>query len=130
MTLDDWLTRYAKAWREKDALAAAALFTEDGVYRDHPFGQPHIGRAGVEDYWRNVTATQKAVELRYGTAACSEDQRRAAVEFWVTMLNSGDPVTLSGILYLRFDNTGVCEELREAWHFESGHLEPPAGWGS
>ena len=130
MSVDEWLARYASAWREKDAPAAAALFTEDGVYRDHPFGPPHTGRAGVEEYWRNVTATQEAVELRYGAAICSEDRRRAAAEFWVTMLTSGEPVTLSGILYLRFDGNGLCEELREAWHFEAARLEPPAGWGS
>jgi SnoaL-like protein len=130
MTVDEWLNGYAEAWREKDPAAAAALFTEQGVYRDQPFEHPHLGQSGVADYWRNVTATQEAVELRYGTAITSEDQRRAAVEFWVTMLNSDAEVTLAGILFLRFDANGACEELREAWHFQLGHLEPPAGWGS
>ena len=92
-------------------------------------GPPHLGRSGVEDSWTNVTSTQEAVDVRYGRSVVAEDQRRAAVEFWVTMQNFGGPVTLTGILYLRFDESGSCEELREAWHFESGHLEPPAGWG-
>jgi hypothetical protein len=55
---------------------------------------------------------------------------RAAVEFWVTMLNGGAEVTLAGILFLRFDANGLCEELREAWHFTDGRLDPPAAWGS
>jgi len=129
VTVEEWLDAYARAWREKDAEAAAGLFTEDGVYRDHPFGPPHLGRDGVRSYWSGVTATQEGVELRYGTPVVAADRSRAAVEFWVTMLNGGADVSLAGILYLRFDASGACEELREAWHFESGRLDPPPGWG-
>jgi hypothetical protein len=45
------------------------------------------------------------------------------------MQNGGADVTLTGILMLRFDDDGRCSELREAWHFEAGHHEPPSGWG-
>lgn len=37
--------------------------------------------------------------------------------------------TLPGCL-LRFDDTGLCEELREYWHVAFGEpLSPPEGWG-
>jgi len=129
MTVQEWIDGYMRAWRERDADAAAALFTEEAVYRDFVFGQAHHGRAGVHDYWSGVTATQEDVNARAGAPIVADDGRHAAVEFWVTMLNGGAEVTLAGILYLRFDAGGLCEELREAWHFSEGRHEPHPGWG-
>ena len=130
MTVQEWIDGYGRAWEERDADAAGELFTEDGVYRDNPLGAPHTGREGVREYWRGVTATQDDVRVRFGEATTTADGRRAAVEFWVTMLNGGAEVTLTGILFLRFDSSGLCEELREAWHFAEGRVDPPSGWGT
>jgi hypothetical protein len=127
--VDDWIASYGRAWEERDADAAAALFSSDAVYRDHPLGPPHLGSAGVRTYWSDVTATQSEVSVRFGVPVASADETRAAVEFWVTMVNGGSDVTLTGIMILLFADDGCCKELREAWHFEAGHHEPTAGWG-
>ena len=129
MSAQDWIEAYGHAWETRDADAAAVLFTPDAVYRDHPLGPAHVGQDGVRSYWATVTSTQDQVEVRFGTPIVSADERRAAVEWWVTMLNEQAEVTVTGILFLRFASDGRCEELREAWHFETGHHEPPAGWG-
>ena len=129
MTVQEWIDAYGRAWETRDADAAAALFTPNALYRDHPLGPPHVGEDGVRSYWANVTSTQDRVEVRFGTPIVAADAGRAAVEWWVTMLNDGAEVTLTGILFLRFAPDGRCEELREAWHFEAGHHEPPSGWG-
>ena len=120
MTVQEWVDVYAEAWRTRDPDAAAALFTEDCVYREHPLHEPHRGAEGVRAYWANVTATQDRVDVRMGRPVESADGRRAAVEFWVRMLNGGAEVTLMGILFLRFAEDGRCEELRETWMFEPG----------
>jgi SnoaL-like domain len=127
--IDEWIAAYGRAWEERDAEAAAALFSDDSIYRDHPLGPPHLGADGVRKYWSDVTATQAGVTVRFGTPVVSPGERRAAVEFWVNMENAGSEVTLTGILMLRFEPGGRCEELREAWHFEVGRHDPPAGWG-
>jgi hypothetical protein len=129
MTLQEWVDGYARAWEAKDADGAAALFTEGCLYRDQPFGEPHHGRDGVRAYWTGVCSTQENARCRFGTPIASADGRHAAAEFWVTMRNFGSDVTLTGILFLRMDASGLCEELREAWHFTEGTVEPPAGWG-
>jgi uncharacterized protein (TIGR02246 family) len=129
MTVEQWVDAYAQAWRDRDADAAAELFTDDCVYRDHPLQEPHRGAEGVRSYWANVTATQDRVDVRMGSPVTSRDGRRAAVEFWVRMLNSGAEVTLVGILLLRFAEDGRCEELRETWLFEPGDYAPHTGWG-
>jgi len=130
MTVQEWIDGYIRAWEERDAEAAAELFTEDAEYRDDPFAGPHFGRDGVRSYWSGVTATQSNVHVRFGDAIVADDGRHAAAEFWVNMLNGGAEVTLTGIVYLRFAADGLCEELRETWNFAQGRLDPPAGWGS
>lgn len=130
MTVQEWIDAYRRAWNDKDADGAAHLFTQDSSYRDHPFGEPHLGQDGVRSYWQQVTSTQSDVNARLGAPIVTADGRRAAVEFWVTMLNGGAQATLTGILFLRFGADGRCEDLREAWHFTEGMLEPPATWGS
>ena len=130
MEVQEWVDAYAQAWRDRDADAAAALFTEGSVYRDHPLQEGHHGATGVHDYWETVTASQDRVDVRMGRPVESPDGRRAAVEFWVRMLNGGAEVTLVGILFLRFAEDGRCEELRETWMFEPGDHPPHEGWGS
>ena len=130
MTVQQWVDAYADAWRERDADAAAALFTEDSSYRAHPLQEAYLGSDGVRAYWADVTSTQDAVDVRMGSPVVSEDGRRAAVEFWVQMQSSGDEVTLVGILFLRFSEDGRCEDLRETWIFEAGDHPPHEGWGT
>jgi len=130
MTVQEWVDAYALAWRERDADAAAELFTNDSQYRDHPLQEPHSGAEGVRSYWANVTATQDRVDVQMGRPVESADGRRAAVEFWVRMLNGGAEVTLIGILFLRFAGDGRCEDLRETWFFEPSDRAPHAGWGT
>ena len=127
MDVRSWLDGYRRAWEERDPDAAAALFTEDASYREQPYQEAFQGRDGVREYWAGVTATQDEVRFRSGTPVVQGD--RAAVEWWVTMLNGGVEVTLAGEFLLRFADDGLCRELREYWHFSEGRLEPPAGWG-
>jgi hypothetical protein len=128
LTVAEWIDGYRAAWETRDPDAAAALFTEDASYRDTPYSEPALGRDGVRDYWAEVTATQEDVEFLSGTPVVEGD--RAAVEWWVTMLNGGAEVTLAGEFLLRFDENGLCRELREYWHYSEGRLAPPAGWGA
>jgi hypothetical protein len=130
MTVQAWVEAYADAWRERDADAAAALFTESCSYRSHPLQEAYEGSEGVRSYWADVTSTQDAVDVRMGRPVASADDRRAAVEFWVGMRSRGDEVTLIVILFLRFADDGRCEDLRETWFFEPGDHAPHAGWGA
>lgn len=127
MTREEWLEGYARAWEEGDAEAAASLFTEDAVYRSHPFREAHVGTEGIRAYWTQATSTQEDVSVRYGDPVAAGD--RLAVEWWATFRNDGEEITLPGILLLRFAPDGRCEELREYWHAEGGLREPFAGWG-
>jgi hypothetical protein len=123
----DWLARYRRAWIERDADAASRLFTEDAVYREHPFEAPFVGRAAIRDYWARVTASQADIELRYGRSIV--DGRRLAVEWWANLQSSGAPITLAGEFLLLFAEAGQCRELREYWVLTQGRVDPPPRWG-
>jgi hypothetical protein len=56
--------------------------------------------------------------------------RRVAVEWWTTMVDEGETVTLPGCLLLRFAPDGRCVDLREYWNLERRLQEPFAGWGT
>jgi ketosteroid isomerase-like protein len=122
-----WIEDYADAWRRGDAEAVSALFAEDAVYRSSPFRPPTVGGAAIRDYWSNATSTQEDLALRFGEPVV--DGNRVAVEWWATMTDGGEDVTLPGCLLLRFRTDGRCEELREYWHQDGGRTEPPEGWG-
>ncbi|MEX1277435.1 MAG: nuclear transport factor 2 family protein [Chloroflexota bacterium] len=47
--LADWLDRYEQAWRNNDAAQIRALFTDDAVYRWHPWEEPADGADGSEE---------------------------------------------------------------------------------
>ncbi|MEV4173797.1 nuclear transport factor 2 family protein [Nonomuraea sp. NPDC049709] len=135
MNIDQWLARYGQAWRDKDAYAAAGLFTEDGVYLSSPTAPAHVGSDAIAAYWRRATATQQEVDLRFGLPVING--RRVAVEWWAVMRDAdwqpdapSDWVTLPGCLILRFAEDGLCEELREYYNPVFGEaLQPPTGWG-
>jgi hypothetical protein len=123
-----WLDDYSRAWRERDPDAAAALFTESVVYRSHPFREPHVGRRGVREYWLKATADQRRIELRFGHPIV--EGSHVAVEWWAVMTLVGKGTgTLPGALILRFAPSGLCEELREYWHWKEETIQAPMGWG-
>ncbi|WP_428101688.1 nuclear transport factor 2 family protein [Candidatus Rariloculus sp.] len=128
MTPTEWLDAYRKAWVERDADAAAELFTQDATYAEQPYQDAFVGRRGIHEYWARVTAAQANVEIRYGTPITVGD--RTAVEWWTTLTNDVVPITLAGAFILTFDASGLCRTLREYWSFAEGTKQPKSGWGS
>jgi hypothetical protein len=46
------------------------------------------------------------------------------------MEDEGSPRVLVGALILRFDDEGLCSELREYYNVQTGEsMAPPTGWG-
>ena len=127
--VERWLEAYRRAWEDGDPEAAAALFTDDAVYRSSPFREPHLGQDGVRDYWANATGSQSGTRVRMGRPVVDGD--RVAVEWWATYSDADEGEgTLPGILMLRFAPDGRCAELRETWNWEAGTREPHEGWGT
>jgi hypothetical protein len=122
-----WAEGYARAWRASDPEAAAALYAPDTEYRSEPFRDPHPGREGVLAYTRQAYATEDGQDPRFGTPVASGAS--AAVEWWATMLEEGQPATLIGCSVLTFTPGGLVAVARDYWFLEPGTQPPFEGWG-
>jgi len=76
---------------------------------------------------RSLFAGESQVEARFGSPVV--DGPRVTVEYWATLREEGEEVTLAGCDVLRFAPDGRCCELREYWAQRPGRLDPPPGWG-
>lgn len=117
-----WAGAYAAAWRAGDPDAAAALYSDDVVYRSHPFREPHRGRDGVRAYSAEAYAAEHDRAVRFGVPVAAGAS--AAVEYWTTFTEDGTPKTLAGCALLSFDAAGLITSSREYWHLEDGTFGP------
>lgn len=120
-----WLREYAGTWERGDG-NALDLFTPDATYQSHPFRETHRGHEGIGAYWAGATSTQADVRVLIGQPLVDGD--RAVAEWWTTMTDGGEPLTLPGVLLLDFRD-GRCRALREYWADEPGRHDPFPEWG-
>lgn len=127
--ITDWIERYRRAWEDADDQGLGELFTDDAVYRSHPFRESFRGREAIRAYWREATGSQSHVDVAFGAPIAQPP--RVAVEWWMQTESDGAPLTLPGVLILRFNQSGLCEELREYWHLQKGErIAAHEGWGA
>src|SRR5215469_3767577 len=50
-TVDTWLEAYVSAWKTYDPAAIGNLFSEEAVYRYHPYDPPVQGRDTIVASW-------------------------------------------------------------------------------
>jgi uncharacterized protein (TIGR02246 family) len=114
--LEQWLARYERAWEQRDAAAAAALFTEGATYQEMPFDEPKLGHDGIRNYWTEVTADQRDIDFTSEVVAVDGQVGVARWHATFTLASSGTRLELDGIFELDFDDEGSCTSLREWWH--------------
>jgi hypothetical protein len=122
-----WAEGYEAAWRASDPEAAAALYAPGTHYRSEPFRPPHLGREGVLAYTRQAYASEGGQDPRFGTPFAAGTS--AAVEWWTTTLEDGQPATLIGTSVLTFTPDGLVATARDYWFLEPGTHQPFQGWG-
>jgi hypothetical protein len=127
LVVNRWIRNYTKAWLKKDAKAIASLFTEDATYQSHPFRPISQGRKSILDYTLGALDVGQVYEVRFGKPVV--EGSRAAVEYWTTMKEKLNDVTLAGCIMLHFAKNGLCRELHDHWVLQTGKLQAPTNWG-
>jgi hypothetical protein len=123
LIVNKWIRNYTKAWLKKDAKAIAALFTEDATYHSHPFRIPNQGKKSILDYTLGALDVGQVYEVRFGKPVV--EGSRAAVEYWTTMKEKVEDVTLAGCIMLRITKNGLCRELHDYWVLQTGRIAAP-----
>ena len=113
-----WLERYGRAWMDRNAQAAADLYTEDGTYQVTPFVEPMRGRQVILEYWVHVAETQR--DIQFGCEVLAVTPEAGIAQWWASFVidPSGLQTKLDGIFLISLDGDGHCRSLREWWHKE------------
>jgi ketosteroid isomerase-like protein len=111
--LSAWLDRFGRAWEERDADQAVALFSDDGAYREGPFDQPLIGPAALRAYWAQLPAARPGIKFTYELIAVTDDGGVAHWRGIYTRASDDALVELDGILLVTLDEDGRCRDFRE-----------------
>jgi SnoaL-like protein len=127
LVVNRWIRNYTKAWLKKDAKVIASLFTEDATYQSHPFRLVNQGKKSILDYTLGALDVGQVYEVRFGKPVV--EGARASVEYWTTMKEKLNDVTLAGCVMLHFAKNGLCKELRDYWVLQTGKLQAPSNWG-
>jgi ketosteroid isomerase-like protein len=118
--LEAWLQEYGAAWESRDAAAAGTLFTTDATYHEMPFDPAKQGRAGIQDYWKTVTADQRDIHFESQVISVSGNTGVAHWKATFKVQSTGATIALDGVFVLEFDAKGQCKSLREWWHVKAG----------
>jgi ketosteroid isomerase-like protein len=114
---------WERGWAAHDVDALLELYAEDCVHRSMPFRDPHRGKDRLAAYLRWSFAGERIAEVRFGPPVTGPDGV-AVAEFRVLAEEDGEPSTLAGCVFVRFDATGLAVETRDYWHTAPGHQEP------
>jgi len=118
-----WARVWERAWRERDPEPIGALYAEGCVFRTYPFREAEDPLA----YVRRELPLEADVDARFGRPIVEGD--RAAVEWWATLVEDGEEITLAGFSWLRFDGDGLVAEQRDYWARRDGRTSPSEPWG-
>ena len=122
MTHDEiqgWLDRYIAAWRSNDADDIGALFTEDAIYRYHPYGDDALtGRDAVVASWLEEGDPPDSWDAEYRPFAVDGD--RAVATGWSRYAATEDEPERAyhNVFLMRFDPDGRCAEFTELFMLE------------
>jgi ketosteroid isomerase-like protein len=117
-----WLDRYVAAWESYEPDAIADLFSEDVVYRYHPYDEPIVGRDAVVASWLGEGESDDAstrdepgtYEASYSPVAVDGDTVVAAGTSTYLDSPGGSVDRVYENCYLmKFDGDGRCREFTE-----------------
>jgi hypothetical protein len=117
-----WAREWERGWNEGDADAIAALYAPGCRHWTHPFRDAEDSG----EYVRRVLPTESEVDARFGHPIVDGD--RAAIEWWATLVEEGNEITLAGLSFVRFDEAGLVVEQHDYWAQKDGRTSPP--WGT
>ena len=120
--LDSWLERFGQAWETRDPEQAAALFSDDGSYREAPFDEPLTGAHEIREHWSNLPKARDDISFTWEILALTESGGIARWQGAYTPVDRETRLEFDGILFVSLDDEGRCRDFRE-WTIRREH--PP-----
>ncbi len=117
-----WLDRYVAAWESYEPDAIGDLFSEDVVYRYHPYDEPIVGRDAVVASWLGEGESDDAstrdqpgtYEASYSPVTVDGDVVVAAgTSTYFDSPGGGVDRVYENCYLMQFDGDGRCREFTE-----------------
>jgi ketosteroid isomerase-like protein len=120
VSVSRWLAAYVEAWRSYDAAAIGDLFSEDAVYRYHPWDEPTPsevrGRDAIAASWLGDRDAEGSWSAEYRPWLVSGNR---AVTVGSSRYLAADGTTVESeyhnVFLLTFDDDGRCREFAEVY---------------
>ena len=122
----NWARTWQQAWEHLDVEAVLTLYAPEIEYWTEPFREPYRGLAGAREYATGSFGSEHTVTAWFGEPVVDGD--RAAIPWWGTMVEEGNPTTLAGISLLRFNADGLVAEQWDGWNQADKMRPRPPGW--
>jgi uncharacterized protein (TIGR02246 family) len=118
--VERWLSQYVEAWRSGDPHGIGELFTEDAVYRYHPWDEPtpsqERGREAIVASWIEHQDPPGSWTAEYRPWLVDGDR---AVVTGTTRYLADDRSTVESefhnVFFLEFDEDGQCRAFAEVY---------------
>ena len=125
-----WRDTWASAWPAKDVEAVRSLYSDDAIFRSHPFRDPHVGADRAAGYaaWAFEDEDETPAEVWFGEPIVDGD--RATCEYWAVVRSGGREQTIAGISTIRFDADGRVAAQRDYWALADERRAPPPDWAT
>lgn len=123
--LGAWLDRFGRAWETRDPELAAALFSEEGSYRETPFAEPLTGADQIRAHWSSLPRAREDIEFTYEILAATESWGIAHWRGSYTLVEPEMRVEIDGILLIALDAEGACRDFREWSNRHEGPIHSP-----
>lgn len=116
-----WIDGWSRGWPAGDVAAIEAIYTEDAVFRSHPFREPQA--PGAYAAWAFADEDEQLVDLAFGEPVLGDGT--ATIEYWaVVRRREGGEATIAGISRIRFAEDGRACEQRDYWAMDEGRHPP------
>jgi uncharacterized protein (TIGR02246 family) len=112
----DWLDRYEQAWRTNDPDQIRELFTEDAVYRWHPWEEPADGADGREEIveaWLEQPDDPQDWTLECEALAVNDDLAVARCETRYRATARGPARIYHNVWVMTLTEDGRCSDFTE-----------------
>lgn len=109
----DWLDRYAAAWRSNDPEQIAGLFSEEVSYRYHPYDEPVEGREAVVRSWLDQPDDPVSWEAHYAPFAVEGNRVVATGESRYFARDDKPERLYHNCFLIEFDDQNRCLSFTE-----------------
>ena len=111
----DLIDTFAKGWSKADLDRIMSVFSDQAVFIETPFADPHTGRDAIRRYWADVPYNQSEINVTTGEIYTVGPWFSTEFKVVFRRRRTGEWVEARGALFCESAD-GMITEMRMYWH--------------